>query len=302
MNTNIGISFPVVPVVIIIAAVIVVLFVLSCYRKAPPTEAIVVTGFGHKVPKVVSGKGVFVIPLLQRADSLNMRVIKLDVKTPATGVKTAEGVPVWIDSVVTTQVYSKTSTLTEKEKEEMGELTAEEYILQRQQAAISNFLGCGENEIDAKVNDILQGNLREIIAEMTVEEALTKRKEFASRVIDNARPDLAKMGLEGVPFNIPEIKDAEDSCGKSHGVIEAIGVEKEMEVKRKAETARANAKRDIEKSQAEAAQEANDARVNSDKAIAEKQNELAIRRAELKKDADKAAVEAEAVSQIQGQI
>ena len=38
-------------------------FMNSCYKKAPPTEAIVVTGLGHKEPKVVSGKGVFVVPI-----------------------------------------------------------------------------------------------------------------------------------------------------------------------------------------------------------------------------------------------
>lgn len=47
-------------------------------------------------------------------------------------------------------------------------------------------------------------------------------KEFAQRVMENSRPDLAKMGLEVVTFTIQDVKDAVDSCGESHGVVEAI--------------------------------------------------------------------------------
>lgn len=64
----------------IIIVVLFVLFAFTCYKKAPPTAAIVVTGFGLKKPKVVCGKGTFVIPVLQRADKLNMRLLKIDVK------------------------------------------------------------------------------------------------------------------------------------------------------------------------------------------------------------------------------
>lgn len=69
-----------------IVAVLIIIFGFLCYKKAPPTEAIVVTGFGLSKPKVVSGKGTFVLPVLQRADKLNMRLLKIDVKTPETGV------------------------------------------------------------------------------------------------------------------------------------------------------------------------------------------------------------------------
>lgn len=96
-----------------IVAVLIIIFGFLCYKKAPPTEAIVVTGFGLSKPKVVSGKGTFVLPVLQRADKLNMRLLKIDVKTPETGVKTQNGVSLWIDSVVTIQVYSENSTVLE---------------------------------------------------------------------------------------------------------------------------------------------------------------------------------------------
>lgn len=63
--------------VIGIVAALIILFGFLCYKKAPPTEAIVVTGFGLSKPKVVCGKGTFVLPVLQRADRLNMRLLKI---------------------------------------------------------------------------------------------------------------------------------------------------------------------------------------------------------------------------------
>lgn len=104
-----------------IVAVLIIIFGFLCYKKAPPTEAIVVTGFGLSKPKVVSGKGTFVLPVLQRADKLNMRLLKIDVKTPETGVKTQNGVSLWIDSVVTIQVYSENSTVLDDEVKASGE-------------------------------------------------------------------------------------------------------------------------------------------------------------------------------------
>lgn len=229
----------------IIIVVLFVLFAFTCYKKAPPTAAIVVTGFGLKKPKVVCGKGTFVIPVLQRADKLNMRLLKIDVKTPETGVKTKEGVSLWIDSVVTIQVYSDNSTVLDSEVQASGAKDVKEYITGRQQSAISNFLGMDEKGINDKVNDVLQGNLREIVSDMTVDQILTNRKQMALSVIENARPDLAKMGLEVVTFNVQDVKDAVDAQGHNHGVIEAIGIEQEEAVKKRAEIARAEAARDI---------------------------------------------------------
>ena len=68
--------------VIGIVATLIILFGFLCYKKAPPTEAIVVTGFGLSKPKVVCGKGTFVLPVLQRADRLNMRLLKIDLTPP----------------------------------------------------------------------------------------------------------------------------------------------------------------------------------------------------------------------------
>ena len=199
--------------VIIIAAAVaaLIVFFFLCYKKAPPTQAIVVTGLGLSRPKVVCGRGVFVLPIVQRADRLNMRLLKIDVKTPETGVKTKEGVSLWLDSVVTVQVYSENSTVADEEVRNAGYDDVKKYINSRQQAAISIFLGMDEAHINEKINDVLQGNLREIVSEMTVDQILTNRKQMAISVVENARPDLAKMGLEVVTFNVQDVKDAIDA-------------------------------------------------------------------------------------------
>lgn len=176
---------------------------------------------------------------------------------------------------------------------------AKAYIMSRQQAAISNFLGMNEQGINEKVNDVLQGNLREIVSDMTVDQILTNRKQMAVSVIENARPDLAKMGLEVVTFNVQDIRDAVDVQGHNHGVIEAIGIEQEELVKKQAEIARAQAARDVACAKADAEMAANAKEVEAQTAIAKRNNELQLAKAKLKAEADKAAADADAAGQIQ---
>ena len=290
-----------------IAAIIVLgILITTCYIKAIPTEAVVITGAGYKEPKFVSGKGVLVLPFIQRADRILMKIMKLDVKTPNTGVKTAEGVPLWIDSVVTVRVFSNNSNVTTDDLSGANSttgkpLTRDEYIRQRQQAAIANFLGAKDSDFNDKVNDILQGNLREIVSEMTVMDVLTKRKEFAVRVMDNAKPDLAKIGLEVVTFNIQDVQDAVDACGKKHGVVEAIGTQREMEITRDAERARADAARDIRIHRADTEREAAEREAEAATKRTEAETKKALREAELRAQQDRAQADARAAGLIREQ-
>ena len=280
---------------IIIAAAVaaLIVFFFLCYKKAPPTQAIVVTGLGLSRPKVVCGRGVFVLPIVQRADRLNMRLLKIDVKTPETGVKTKEGVSLWLDSVVTVQVYSENSTVADEEVRNAGYDDVKKYINSRQQAAISNFLGMDEAHINEKINDVLQGNLREIVSEMTVDQILTNRKQMAISVVENARPDLAKMAVP------QQAMDAIDAQGHNHGVIEAIGVEQEELVKKRASIAKAEAERDVSCAKAAAAMAANEKEIEAQTAIAKRNNELNLAKSKLKAEADKAAADADAAGMIQ---
>lgn len=289
----------------IIAAAVaaaVIAFCFLCYKKAPPTQAIVVTGFGLSRPKVVCGRGVFVLPIVQRADRLNMRLLKIDVKTPETGVKTKEGVSLWLDSVVTVQVYSENSTVSDEEVRNAGYDDIRTYINSRQQSAISNFLGMDEAHINEKINDVLQGNLREIVSEMTVDQILTNRKQMAVSVVENARPDLAKMGLEVVTFNVQDVKDAVDAMGHNHGVIEAIGVEQEELVKKRASIAKAEAERDVSCAKAAAAMAANEKEIEAQTAIAQRNNELELAKSKLKAEVQQRKLDAEVRKQADAEL
>ena len=156
-----------------------------------------------------------------------------------------------------------------------------------------------EAHINEKINDVLQGNLREIVSEMTVDQILTNRKQMAVSVVENARPDLAKMGLEVVTFNVQDVKDAVDAMGHNHGVIEAIGVEQEELVKKRASIAKAEAERDVSCAKAAAAMAANEKEIEAQTAIAQRNNELELAKSKLKAEADKAAADANAAGMIQ---
>ena len=136
--------------------------------------------------------------------------------------------------------------------------------------------------------------MREIVGQMRLEEMVIDRKAFGERVQENAVPDLLKMGLEMISFNVQSFSD-------QNNVIEDLGIDNISQIKKGAAIAKAQADRDIAISQAQAAKEANDAKVQSQMEIAEKQNALAIRQAELKQMSDIKQAEADAAYSIQQQ-
>ena len=151
-----------------------------------------------------------------------------------------------------------------------------------------------EKMIINRVQDTLEGNMREIVGQMRLEEMVTDRKAFGERVQENAIPDLQKMGLEMISFNVQSFAD-------QNNVIEDLGIDNISQIKKGAAVAKAQADRDIAIAQAQAAKEANEAKVQSEMEIAEKQTSLAIRQAELKQQSDVKKAEADAAYSIQEQ-
>ena len=156
------------------------------------------------------------------------------------------------------------------------------------------FLNEDEDMIIKRVQDTLEGNMREIVGQMRLEEMVTDRKAFGEKVQENAIPDLQKMGLEMISFNVQSFSD-------QNNVIEDLGIDNISQIKKGAAVAKAQADRDIAIAQAEAAKEANNAKVQSEMEIAEKQTSLAIRQAELKQASDIKKAEADAAYSIQQQ-
>ena len=266
---------------LIIAGVVLLLVMLICafgYVKAPPDTAFIITGLGMR--KVLIGKSGIRIPFLQRLDKLKLSIISVDVKTQVP-VPTKEFINVTIDGVVTLQVAQG-----------KAEIDGEQIDLM--ELAAKNFLNKNPDYYVQMVTPVLEGNAREIIGQMGIKEMVNDRKSFAEKVRENAIPDLRRMGLELLTFNVQNFMDR-------NGVIDALGTENEVKVKQTAAIARAESEREITKAQAAAREESRAAQIAADTKVAEQENQLAIRQAELKQAADIKKAEADAAYSIQEQ-
>lgn len=257
-------------IVIGILVVIVLMFiVMSGYVKASPDTAYIISGV-RKQPKVLIGKAGIKIPFLEKKDELNLQLIPIDVKT-SSAVPTADYININVDAAVNVKISDKT---------------------ERLNLAAQNFLNKPVEYIAKVAREVLEGNMREIVGRMNLEEMVSDRQKFAELVKENAEPDLAKMGLDIVSFNVQNFVDG-------NGVIENLGVDNIVKIQKNAAISRAVSERDIAQAQARASQEANDAKVDAQTKIAERNNELAIKQAELKKIADAKQAEADAAYKIQ---
>lgn len=161
--------------------------------------------------------------------------------------------------------------------------------------AAENFLNWNTTDISNSVQDVLEGNLREVIGQMELRKMVNDRQEFASKVQDNVAPDLAKMGLEVIAFTVQSFSD-------EGGVIDNLGIENVETIKKDALIAKAKAERERKEVEAEQDKLANDKRVAADLEIAQKQNELKLKQAALKQEADIAQAKADAAKGIEAEV
>lgn len=260
---NLGLIFT------ILVAIVVVAILASGYVKASPDKAYIISGL-RKRPKVLIGKAGIKIPFLEKKDELSLELIPIDVKT-SSAVPTADYINIRVDAAVNIKISDATEKLN---------------------LAAQNFLNKPVEYIAKVAREVLEGNMREIVGKMNLEEMVSDRQKFASLVKENAEPDLAAMGLDIVSFNVQNFDDG-------NGVIENLGVDNVVRIQKSAAISRAESERDIKIAQAKANKEANDAQVQSQQDIAIKQNELVIKQAELKKSQDAKQAEADAAYKIQ---
>ncbi len=254
---------------IAVGVILLVLIVVSGYCKAPPDEAYIISGLRKRV---LIGRAGVKVPFLERLDKLSLKLISVDVKT-ATSVPTADYINIRVDSVVNIKIA---------DTQEMISLAAQ------------NFLNQDSKYICSVAREVLEGNVREIVGQMGLQDMVNDRKKFAEKVQENASPDLAAMGLEIVSFNVQNLTDEQ-------GLIENLGIDNTTKIQKTAAITKAEAERDIQIAQAKARKESNDARVQAETEIEQKNNELAIRKAELKKVSDIKKAEADAAYDIQQQ-
>lgn len=245
----------------------VVLLIAASYVKAPPDVCYIISGFRKK--RFITGKAGLRIPFLERLDKLALKLISVDVKT-SSPVPTKEYIDISVDSVVNIKVSNRAECL---------------------ELAAQNFLNKPTDYIMRVACEVLEGNMREIIGQMQLQEMINDRQKFARLVKENADPDLAAMGLEIVSFNVQNFKDG-------GGVISNMGVDNVERIRKDAQIAKANAQRDVSIAESNAKKEANDAAVAAQLEIAKKQNDLKIKQAELKKESDTQVAIAEAAKGI----
>ena len=239
-----------------IVIILLLLIVTIGYVKAPPDTAYIISGLRKKI---IVGKASIKIPFLERLDKLSLKLIPIDVKTSSM-VPTADYINIQVDAAVNVKVGSDSNKL---------------------ELAAQNFLNQNSDYMARVAREVLEGNMREIVGRMRLEEMVSDRQKFAELVKENAMPDLAAMGLNIVSFIVQNFTDA-------NGVIDDLGIDNISQIKKKAAIAKAEADR-----------QANDARVAAEREIAIKNNDLSIQKAELKKVADVKQATADAAYEIE---
>ena len=255
--------------VVVILILVLVAIVFSGYKKAPPDTAFIISGMRKKI---IIGKASVKVPFLERMDKLSLKLIAIDVKT-TNSVPTADYINIQVDAAVNVKVSSEPKKLA---------------------LASENFLNQNTQYIANIAREVLEGNMREIVGRMRLEEMVSDRQKFANLVKENAEPDLGAMGLDIISFNVQNFSD-------ENGVIEDLGIDNISQIKKKAAIAKAEADKEIAVAKAEADRQANDARVNAEREMEKKNNELALQKADLKKQADTKKAEADAAYEIQKQ-
>ncbi len=257
--------------VAIVAACVVVLLFLLGYVKAPPDTAYIISGL-RKKKRILIGRAGWRIPFFERIDKLSLRVMQVDVKT-SEAVPTNEFINVMVDGVANIKISSNPE------------------LLGRASEAL---LGMRQDELVRLVTQVLEGNMREIVGSVGLKEMVQDRQGVAKKITENVVPDMEKLGIEVVNFNIQNFKD-------NAGTIENMGIDNVEQIRKTAAIAKANAQRDIAIAEAEAKQESNAVKVDTEKAIAEQDAALSIQQSDMKRRADTKRAEADAAYDIQKQ-
>ena len=243
----------------------------SGYVKAPPDKAFIISGL-RKTPKVLVGKAGFKVPFLERKGELSLQLIQIDVQT-SSAVPTADYININVDAVVNVKI--------DNDPEQIN-------------LAAQNFLNRDLNYIARVAEEVLEGSVREIVGKMTLRDMVNDRQKFSDYVREDAAPDLQKMGLSIVSFNVQTFSD-------DQGVIDNLGVDNVAQISKDATIAKSNAEKEMNVAKAKAMKESNDAKVAAELEIAKKAHELEVQKAELKKQADIKRAEADAAYKIQEQ-
>src|SRR5438309_2867439 len=208
------------------------------FRKAGPHEAIIVYGF--RGTRVVKGRGTVIFPMVEYGRGLSLELMSFDV-APKQDLYTRQGVAVTVEAVAQIKVKSDPESI----------LTAGE-----------QFLTKSPEDRDGLIRLVMEGHLRGIIGQLTVEEIVKQPEMVGERMRSTCATDMNKMGLEVVSFTIKEVKDKNE-------YITNMGRPDIARIKRDADVAAAEAERDTAIRRAQAQREAAIAKAQADQARVE---------------------------------
>ena len=261
--------------VIVGLMVLAVLFILvmfaKMFRKAGPNEALIV--FGFRGTRVVKGHGTLIFPMFESCRDLSLELMSFDV-APQQDLYTKQGVAVTVEAVAQIKIKS------DRESVE----TAAEQLLTKTPP-----------QREGLIRLVMEGHLRGIIGQLTVEEIVKQPEMVADRMRSTCADDMNKMGLEVVSFTIKEVRDKNE-------YIVNMGRPDIVRIRRDADVAAAEAERDTAIKRAAATREAAVAKAQADQERVLAETLSMAKQAEAQRDMEvKKAAFQEAVKKQQAQ-
>ncbi len=203
------------------------------YRKAGPHQALVV--YGIRGTRIIKGRGTVIFPMVETYRELSLQLMSFDV-APQQDLYTMQGVAVTVEAVAQIKVKSDPESI----------ITASE-----------QFLTKSDTERDGLIRLVMEGHLRGIIGQLSVEQIVKEPEMVGDRVRATCADDMNKMGLEVISFTIKEIRDKNE-------YISNMGRPDVARIKRDADIAAAEAERDTAIKRAEAQRASAVARAQAD--------------------------------------
>ena len=223
------------------------------YRKVGPHEALIVYGFRGR--RVISGRGTVVFPMVENCHDLSLELMSFDV-APQQDLYTKQGVAVTVEAVAQIKVKSDTESI----------LTAAE-----------QFLTKTDQEREGLIRLVMEGHLRGIIGQLTVEEIVKQPEMVSDRMRSTCADDMNKMGLEVISFTIKEVRDKNE-------YITNMGRPDVARIKRDADVAAAEADRDTAIKRALAQRESAIAKAQADQERVQAETASLAKQAEAQRD------------------
>jgi flotillin len=239
----------------ILSTLVLLSLLARMFRKAGPNEALIV--FGFRGPRVIKGHGTVIFPVVEHCRELSLELMSFDV-APQQDLYTRQGVAVTVEAVAQIKVRSDQESI----------LTAAE-----------QFLTKTPDQREGLIRLVMEGHLRGIIGQLTVEQIVKEPELVADRMRSTCAEDMSKMGLEVVSFTIREVRDKNE-------YITNMGRPDIARIRRDAEIASAEAERDTAIQRANANREAAIAKAQSDQDRVIAETASLARQAEAQRDLD----------------